>query len=508
MKKILFLTSVCAALTLSVTSCDMDLRPPGTIEPENALLSIDDADRLRDGLYIAFRGRVGGTYATLNEIRSDEFHASAGFGNNGGYMYYWGFTASDGDVLSLWSSSYYAIANANFFIEKASTVDTSDDDVWSEENIATLKSWIGEAYFMRAYYHYELARMWCLDYVGNESEYGIPYVTTYNPTSDQSQYPNRGTLAQTYANIVSDLDSAAAYITTEGAIGNIWISKDAVTALQARVALAMGDYTKVTSLITSEFLAKYPLVSSSDEFNNMWVNDSGAECILQFDASYPSALGASYDFGYIGYNSSENRYAPNYYPEQWVVDIFHQYPDDFRNNHMRNTTVTVTGGTTYDLYILYKFPGNPALRENETDQNYQHKPKVFRIAEMYLVLAEAYASLGDYGNASNVLNDLRSARIPGFIAENYGSDVLNEIKEERVRELIGEGFRMDDLKRYARFGQSGVQRGAAQIPASIYMPSENQSFHRDVTDYRFIFPIPQEEIDSNPNIANQQNPGY
>lgn len=490
-----------AAAAMGLAGCNMDLRPAGTIEPENALQTISDADRLRDGLYIAFRGRVGGSFAYLDEIRSDLFHAASSFGNNGGTMYNWIWTAADGDVSGIWSSSYYAIANANFFIEKANAVDKSE---WSDEDRANLQIWKGEAFFMRAYFHLELAEAFCLNYPGNEQSYGIPYVRTYSPTSDNSKYPGRGTLEQTFANIVADLDSAAAYVTTPGAVGSMWITADAVTALRARTALEMGDYTTVINLIDDSFLSKYPLVTTYEAFQSMWVNDDGSECILQFDATYPNELGSSYDFSYIGYNADRGIYSPYYIPEQWVADLFQAYPDDFRNQlHMIQRQISV-GGVNFNVATFSKFPGNPALRQAETDQNYQHKPKPFRVAEMYLVLAEAYARSNQMAQAAQYLTRLRQTRIPGYVQDFQAGEVLSQILDERVRELMGEGFRMQDLK---RFGQS-VQRGAAQEADAIYMPSSNESFLRDISDTRVIFPIPQEEIDANPQIAGEQNPGY
>ena len=123
MKKILIISSVLAALACAV-SCNMELRPAGTVEPGNALQTITDAEKLRDGLYVAFRSRVGGTYASLDEIRSDLFHASTGFGNAGGSLYGWYMAADLAEKESLWGASYKTLANANFYIEKADDVNT------------------------------------------------------------------------------------------------------------------------------------------------------------------------------------------------------------------------------------------------------------------------------------------------------------------------------------------------------------------------------------------------
>lgn len=496
MKKRIILTSVIAALTAGLTSCNMDLRPYGTIEPDNALQTIDDASRLRLGLYYFFRAYSGGVFVNRDEIRSDLYHATAGFGNNGGNVYNFILSAQDEEPSSIWGGAYQTISNANFFIEKADAVNTEE---WSQADRERLNVWKGEAYFLRAYYYMELVKYFC----GSDlSSYGVPYVTLYIPTSNRGDYPSRGTLETTYQNIASDLDSARKYVTTAGSVGSAYITADAVTALKARFALMSGDYstaiTEASSLIDS---GRYPLVSDVDAFTEMWVNDSGAECILQLDASYPNELGTSYDMGYIGYNSAQQIYNPSYVPEKWVIELFD--PTDIRYQvHFRQQTTQGSGGANYDLVLFYKFPGNPSLRGGESDQNYQHKPKVLRIAEMYLIRAEAMMRAGT-GDPMADINALRTARIPGYTG-SASSDVQTEILNERVRELIGEGFRMQDLR---RFGVD-LQRRAAQNSASIYLPGTNEDFYVSYQDGRMIFPIPQSELDANPQMAGQQNPGY
>lgn len=497
MKTRILTTSLIAALALSVTSCNMDLRPYGTIEPDNALQTIDDAQRLRNGLYVFMRSYSGGVFANRDEIRSDEFHALASFGNNGGNVYNWIVTSADGDPQSIWGGSYQVIANANFFIEKARAVNTEE---WSAEDKANLQLWMGEAFFFRAYYHLELAENFCLDYVGNEQSLGIPYMTVYNPTSDQSQYPSRPTLEETFANIMSDIDSAAKYVTTPGAVGSMWVTADAVTALRARAALESGDYQTAFSAASS-LLPTYPLVAADTaEFRKMWHEDSGKECILQLTGSYPNEVPTSFDFSYLGYTHGQG-FRPSYVPEQWVLELYTNLnPQDMRYTVLMRQDSANVSGTDYMMYMFNKFPGNPALRQSISSMNYAHKPKIFRIGEMYLICAEA-AQRGGLGDPWTYINQLRESRIPGYTGGGSG-DALTEILNERVRELIGEGFRIQDLKRF----HVDLQRRAAQNPETIYLPETNQDFFRSYTHYQMTWPIPQAEIYANPHI--QQNPGY
>lgn len=508
MRKIVKTVFILSAFAGLLSSCSMDLRQPGAIDTENAMSSIQDAQNLRRGLYANFRGAAAGGFISYSEVQSDLLQATSGYGNNYGSFFRWTFNPSE--EPGVWSSCYSVIANANFFIENAENILNNPSD-FTEDELAELRLYLGEAYFFRAYFHYELAVRFCKPYgaatTSPETDFGIPYVTVYHPTAERDNYPSRGTLAATYEHINEDLDIAESYITTTGSVGSMWLTQDAVDAFRSRVYLNMGDYSKVIEyaepLVSSN---RYPLVQTSSDFSAMWVNDSGNECIMMLDASNESNnQPTSYDVMYISYQPSTSQYQPGYLPTQGVVDILQEFDGDFRANQflMQREVSEPYGNAT--VYMLNKFPGNPALfSEGMSDgqSNYLHKNKPFRIAEVYLNLAEAYASSNQTSLASNILNTLRSARISGYSPEYNQAAVMDEIKDERVRELIGEGFRLWDLKRWG----DPVVRAAAQAPEIMVNHSALTGTVSD--DTRFLWPIPKSETDANPNIAGEQNPGY
>ncbi len=507
MKKILYLITVLTALSFMTSSCNMDLKRPGVIDPDEAILSIQDVEYLRNGLYINFKGTIGSTLATISEIRSDLFHATSSFGNSGGSIYFWSYTANESEIQAVWGTPYSVVAQVNYFIQEVSALDTSSE-TWAND-VDKINLYLGEAYFIRAYCHSELVRLFCQDYPGNEQTYGVPYMTRYSPSTHSDTYPKRGTLEETYTKILEDLDSAAANITTRGSVGSMYITEDAITALRARIALNMGEYQKaVDQIVNSDILSRYPLVTTETDFQQMWVNDSGKETILMLHSDAAN-LGNSYDYGYIGYHADRDIYQPSYIPEKWLVDLLKENPADFRyKNHLKALEIDLSS-FPYNVSIFYKFPTNPELNGQALSLNYQHKLKPFRVAELYLILAECYHKLNDNTKASETLNTLKAARIPGFMGYDYGTAVYDEIKDERVRELMGEGYRMNDLIRYTRDGGvSELQRKSAQVPASIYLPEIYQSFYRSMSDFRCVLPIPQDELDANPNMENEQNPGY
>jgi hypothetical protein len=146
-------------------------------------------------------------------------------------------------------------------------------------------------------------------------------------------------------------------------------------------------------------------------------------------------------------------------------------------------------------YVVYKFPNaQSADRDNL---------KVIRLAEVYLIGAEAAARTNDAVSAQGWLNDLMLNRDPSFAGYNdNGQALINDIVQERRKELAFEGDRFFDLNRLhlpINRGQNAgaLQAGANNINLSIAYP-----------DPRRIAPIPNAEIQANPNIAKQQNPGY
>ena len=164
-------------------------------------------------------------------------------------------------------------------------------------------------------------------------------------------------------------------------------------------------------------------------------------------------------------------------------------------------------GTRYSAYVLNKYPGNETLKTSQS-KNYQNMGKPFRLSELYLIAAEAAYRTGNEVDANLYLNDLRKQRINNYTAsQSTGTTLLSNIKSERKKELLGEGFRFYDLKRW--------QEGFTRYASHQENPNLNAIVRRDsrsvsyvVNDYRFTWPIPKEELDANPQIKGQQNPGY
>lgn len=507
-----------ALLALGISSCDMEKYPYDAIEEGKYMIKASDFAGERLSLYSPYRSVTTGAYLLTSEFQAEDFYATSGFSNTYGSMYRWDFQSSEGNIEGIWQNYYVMIARSNYFIDSYNKLKEQPESEISADDMAKIAAYTGEAYFNRAYAYVQLACHFCKAYNPStaETDLGLPLQLTYAPTSDASKYPGRSSMKATFEQIMSDITNAKNLINPSLILSKsqnpiYYISADVVTALEARAALQMKDYDKAikasTSLITSQ---KYPLINTVEDFTNMFVKDDGSEVIWKI---YMSAdeKGSTTGTSFWGqYNADASKQIMDYQPSRALIDLYDE--DDIRfNTFFKEFTLSVASGAKGKIYVFNKFPGNPDLYSTmNTDYHYMNMSKPFRIAEQYLIAAEAYLGKNnDLTNSAKYLNDLKGARIANYTAKTYTSAnvLLADIQDERHRELVGEGFRLTDLKRWGL----GVNRGNAPQNADlVLMPGGNNTtaLEKAADDYRMVWPIPKTEIDVNPQIKNQQNPGY
>lgn len=499
MKKILLI--IAAAFATLLSSCDMELYPHSAIDDETGMQTIEDARNYRVSLYSPLKSLVVGSRLYIEDLRADSFHAMQDFGNYFGLFYAWILQSTDQDVESVWYGDYGCIASANYAINRFPRIIESGV---SEAAAEELELYIAEAHMTRALAYLDLVTKYCEAYDPDraDQQLGLPLTTEYNPTSDASTYPGRSSLAETYELILSDLDAAAA-ITTVGAANSNYYTEDVVEALRARVCLYMQDwegaYDSAFALTNSN---KYAL-ATADAHASLWLNDISTENIMLIFASVQdlcSAMGGGY---YINDKVSGNGNTPDpeYIPTQTLIDLYED--DDVRKrDYFETREVTVVGTGTTNLEIFWKFPSNPSLQSGSL--NYVNMGKPFRIAEQYLIAAEAAAQLGDVAGGVALLNAVREARGASTQTITTAEQLLSEVKLERRKELVGEGFRMFDLKRWG----DNVVRGEAQDDAFVRSGADYAELYKSAGSNGYLWPIPKAEIDANPQMKGQQNPGY
>lgn len=496
MKKILY--TLIGVGGLLFASCDMDKYPYDKIPTDEALQTASDFNNFRNGFYAYVRGQFTGEFVLSPEIQADGVNAVIDYSNNYGSFYRWQFTAEDGG--GQWPTFYSLISNCNLLIEKSGDLIPG----FSTEDQAIAKRALGDAYFMRALAYNELTLRFCKAYDPStaSSDLGVALVTKYAPSSNASSYPARSSLAETYALIKKDLDSAAKYVVDPGAHDAGYVTVDAVTALKARVALQMKDYQ--TAIAMAKPLVDggaYPLVTSAQAMVRMWTNDESTETIFQ-PIFKPGQLGNANGTVLIDKSASGTKVQPDFLPTETILNLYDKTNDLRFGVYFKKGEMTFSAGTV-KLYYCTKYPGNPALYTGTT--NFINMPKILRIAEMYMILAEAYDESGDAANALVYLNALRAKRIANYTAQSYaGAALTNEIRKERQREFYMEGYRLWDLKRYG----VGLAGRTPQDGTFVYLNNNANTtdISKEAGDFRFVWPIPTHETNANPQI--QQNSGY
>ena len=222
------------------------------------------------------------------------------------------------------------------------------------------------------------------------------------------------------------------------------------------------------------------MTSTQTYLNYLWTNDTSYENIWRIgytSTSYGGAQGSIF----LNFSNDFTYYYPDYVPAQWVLDLYTS-GDGRYNSYFANLQTGYSHGLAWPL--LVKYYGNESLIANMI--YHVNMPKPLRLAEQYLIRAEAYCQEGNFPAASADLTTLSESRhsAGGALSVNK-ENWLQTISDERVKELYMEGFRLHDLKRWGM--------GFERTPQS-QTQSEGSSLKIEANDPLFVWPIPNQEI--------------
>lgn len=488
--KNIFKTTLVAAMALLIASCELDLTPSTSISQADAFQSIDDAAKFDNGLAHRYRTCFYGIFSYTNEVQSEYFNASVDFGNRNGQPHRSdeNFTADEYNMRDIWQYSYLLVVNINNLLENIDKLELSADEQ-AEANI-----YKGNAHFYRASIMHELVRRYAPMYNPSSasSDLGVPVITSI----DLGLKPARNTVAEVYTQIASDIAAAKQLLAgVAGKAGSIKPTIDAVKALEARVALYKQDWATAAS-VSAELIGsgKYALAATAEDMEAEWVNDSGAECMLQLYTDLAETSGTQANDVFLGYSTKIFKYAPDFIPTQTTIDWYEE--SDLRGQVWFKELPVYLSSTDYTLKLFTKYWGNPEY-ETAPNRAYMQRPKIFRLGEMYLINAEANAMKGDAAAAKEALNALQAAR-----GASLTEGTMDAIKAEWKKEIIGEGYIVDCYKRWNE-GYSG------RIPQNINTVQQGPSFNEKECPagfQKFVWAIPDEERKVNDNLV--QNPGW
>ena len=494
-----------AAASLSVLiSCNLDLYPISSIAYDEDQVLIENATNLtaiENGILSSYRSLQNGDNMIVEDLMFDAFNATVDYGNNYGALHKtdYNFTSSDYDVEDFWSSHYTAIKNFNIAI-----ANTAEDKV-DESLAAAAKLVQGEAYFFRAHAYLQLVRHFAKAYSSSaSSDPGVPVVLVY----DQNELPARASVAEVYNAIKADLDQAASILSGKaGAAGSQKPTIDAVNALYARYYLDIADYSNAAAYAHKVIdTGKYQLAATAEDMEKVYVYDDKRESIYQCFINMSEFTGNTVTCFTLENtdNTYTNVFRPYYIPSQTLIGQYEE--GDLRlGSWFDNTTAVSLSGNYFNVpdrpsfYCFVKLRGNWDLTTSTVVLNGRSAPKPYKIAEQYLIAAEAEFKSGNTNAAKADLNAIQQAR-----GARLTDATLQTIQDEWFKETVGEGLRMSCLKRWGK-GFSG----RPNQPAAENIVQQGDVFLGKVfasNDYHFQWPIPAHEMNINKNLV--QNEGF
>ena len=502
MKKIIYIALLCSFLVSLPTGCArLDLDPYNYASENTSFKNKRDAEMWVNGMYNALRDYNQGQQMYASDLQADYLNAAAGAMEKLPDMHRWStFASSEHATASIWKERFLIIQDINTGIKGFPNIPEQSE----------IQELTGALYLGRAYCYTYLVTHFCKPYNSSTAttDLGLPLLTA--PTL--KNFPPRSSLAETYDFILSDIQKAETLLANQtGAAGADTFTLDAARALKARVLLYQNNwaqaYQVAQQLINTN---NYPLATSADALSKIWAEDDDAESITQLYAAIKSGVSETSGNTNELYLSEQESFffpgqteaSPNVLPTQDFVDLFET--GDWRKDvFLKQVDIGF-----FSLYAVNKYPRNKNLEPTDSYFFYYgHRAKLFRIAETYLIAAEAAYRNNDETNAKKYLNLLRAARGLSAVTTS-GSNLFTDIQNERNRELAFEDFRLYDINRWGL----PVKRGTPQnLNAIRNTPAEDYSGLNiqvgSANYYKIVWPIPVNDIDYEQGHW-QQNSGW
>nr|WP_321356353.1 RagB/SusD family nutrient uptake outer membrane protein [uncultured Draconibacterium sp.] len=523
-----------------VTACDdfLDHPLPGAVSDDN----IGDIIAYNPDQIASF---LGDAYRKYAAVYSREIHIALGSLSHELDLDYISTEArnefSRNDVTSAnkylgvdYRPTYYkALSSVNLTLDLISN--HIDSEELSESDMTKINNYKGEALFLRALVHFDLLRLFGENgpnfggtYPNNKDAKGIVLANRLITADDP--YSARSTVEECYNFIITDLKNAAELIgdnqipantivRTPGSadddytLNTGWAQKPAVYALLGKVYLYMNNYSnaekELAKVISDSRFALDRSVNFSDYIQH---TDNNAESIFSLQ--------------YYDYDGPTDAYPPYHQ----INRMFSNVPGGWKNFFIDQRTAVRFGDDPriYEL-SLYDYTWEnwsttispPVWIQADTNaSDFRYYPRkhidffdvstpqystknycMLRLADIYLMYAEANFNLGNTGIATEYTNKVRRRawdetdyNSPATKGEDLSTVDMQTIQEERYKELFFEGHRWFDICRW----------GIVEEELSKYPTTKAGVVHYD--DHDYYMPAPESELKSNPLL--EQSLGY
>jgi len=479
MKKSLLIILL-ASLGLAACSKDyLETAPTASVAEADLFSTLTGAQTLIDGLHRATYyfygahdkfGQKAIDYA-LDTMGEDFYPTERGYGwFVSWYQYLEHRNINSGNLEYVWAYYYDLIQNANLLLANIDNITVFDAQKPLRDNLKA------QALVYRAYSHYMLVQLYADRYnfeTGTNTQLGVPIKLT-----PDSEALARSTVAQVYTQVKADLTSAITLLTGNSTkrLNASHIDITVANAIAARVALTTGDWAGAVTYARAARTGYSLEADYNYGFNKVsteWI--WGAVMIDEQQTSYASFF-SHIDPYFGGYATLGNHRL-----------ISTAVYDFMSNTDVRKADFATTSGKPR---VGWKFS---CWSTDSWTNDYLY----IKAGEMYLIEAEAEARRGNDGPAQTVLFNLISKRDPAYVKSTLtGTALIDHIIMHRRADLWGEGQRFLDIKRLNK----GMDRRGLGHNETLW----NAASNFPAGDKNFVFLIPKQEIDANPNMV--QNP--
>ena len=425
-------------------------------------------------------------------------------------------TANSETTYFIWNQCYKNIKVANDVLKSVDLENLSD----------VAKSYVGQAYAMRAFEYFTLIQLYQFTYKGHEDAAGVPLVTEKTTEAEANNNP-RAAVKDVYKQIMDDLNIAIDYL-TDSRSAKSEINRQVAYGLRARVNLVMQNWSDAAADAKKAAEGYTPLskeAAAAPGFNDVsasnWIwgniidesNDIVQTGILNFPSMMCSFTGNGYSPTYACrmINSKLWKEIPSTDVRKgWWIDenlnssivdskyVVHQKDEDEEGNVVKYLAVyNQTGDEVADITEPYTNVKFGAYKNQYGNELNACDIPLMRVEEMILIQAEATAMGGNVEEGKRILEDfVRTYRDPSYTCNaSTAEGVQDAVWFQRRVELWGEGFSFTDLLRLKK----PLDRTGANYEVSVRfnLPAESPIF---------LYLIPEDEENHNEALVGNNNP--
>lgn len=463
---------VAACMLFTASSCSkafLDEKPSTAVPSDEAITSVGDLKSAVNGVYsqlIDF-SYYGGNFTLYADLKGSDFRSMGSYNQISplGKYQHDKYANFPNDFYSI---MYVTLARVNDILDAAALLNVANADT------ATVKDLKGQLYAVRGMVHFDLARLFAqLPTVAASMSAANSGVVLADKKFPVDYKGTRATLQQTYDLIISDFTTSLPLLAR--AKNNGYINYWAALALRAKVYLYLNKNNEALADAAAVVSGSPYALFTTANLTTVW-NREGADETM-FEALTTTQYNAQRNS--IGYYTHAVGYA-----ECAATDAFYNFMAADANDVRAKLLVHEDDGGDYGAMYPQKYPGR--------DGNlFLNNPRIMRLAEAYLIAAEAQVKGGTASGALTAaayINTLRKNRITGYT--NVASVTLDDILNERRKELFTEGNMVWDAWRNGK---------EVTNPTKGVVKGDNPLA---------ILPIPDREMQISGKYGLTQNPGY